>query len=231
MAKTVSNVDRIYESLRQMAADFAFKPDQRINESELALSLKASRTPIREALNRLVADGFLTFQSGRGFYCRSLDPQRILDLYEARVAIECEALRLTCQRAKKKKIDAVSNYLDEIEPDYAACTDVIKLLEMDEEFHLRLVKLSQNAELERMLRNLNDRIRYIRMIDLKRLRSKGKGTGANPSLSAHRLVMSEVRNGKPARAEKALRAHIQRRREEATEAVRTAYSQLYVPTG
>jgi DNA-binding GntR family transcriptional regulator len=229
MGKIVSNVDRIYENLRQMAADFSFKPDERINESELALLLQASRTPVREALNRLVADGFLTFQSGRGFYCRSLDPQRILDLYEARVAIECEALRLTCQRAKKKKIEAVSAYLDAIEPEYATCTDVIKLLEMDEEFHLRLVMLSENAELERMLRNLNDRIRYIRMIDLKRLRSKGPD--GNPSLSAHRLVMSAVRKRKAAKADLALREHIQRRREEATEAVQIAYSQLYVPTG
>jgi len=225
--KPESNVDRVYVTLRQMAADFAFKPDQRINESELALLLKASRTPVREALNRLVAEGFLTFQSGRGFFCRSLSPQRILDLYEARVAIECEALRLTCLRAKTEKIEALSEYLDKIEPKYATCDDVIILLEMDEEFHLRLAKLSQNAELETMLRNLNDRIRYIRMIDLKRMRSKDNTE--TPPLSAHRMILNAVLKRKPVKAEKALRDHIERRREEATEAVRIAYSQLYVP--
>ena len=104
---------------------------------------------------------------------------------------------------------------------------MIILLEMDEEFHLRLAKLSQNAELEQMLRNLNDRIRYIRMIDLKRMRSKD--ISETPPLSAHRMVLNAVLKRKPAKAEKALRDHIERRREEATEAVRIAYSQLYVP--
>ena len=80
MAKSESNVDRLYDTLRRMASDFAFKPDARINESALATQLDASRTPIREALNRLVAEGFLTFQSGRGFFCRSLSPKVVLDL-------------------------------------------------------------------------------------------------------------------------------------------------------
>ncbi len=228
MAKSESNVDRIHEKLRQMAADFAFKPDQRINETELAISLDASRTPVREALNRLVAEGFLTFQSGRGFSCRPLSPQRILDLYEARVAIECEALRLSCARAKAEDIAALAEYLDGIEPEYAACTDVNALLAMDEGFHLALAELSQNAELMLMLKNLNDRIRYIRMIDLSRMR-RGENQGNASPISAHRIILNAVLKRDALQADIALRGHIERRREEATEAVQIAYSQLYVP--
>ncbi|MFV2034404.1 MAG: GntR family transcriptional regulator [Halocynthiibacter sp.] len=82
-----STVDRTTDRLRQMAANFEIKPDARIKEGEMALHLGVSRTPLREALNRLVAEGFLTFRSGQGFFCRSLTPERILDLYEARTAI------------------------------------------------------------------------------------------------------------------------------------------------
>lgn len=228
MSKQLSNVDRVYESLRQMAADFAFKPDQRINESELSKLLGASRTPLREALNRLVAEGFLTFQNNRGFFCRSLTPKYILDLYEARVAIECEALRLACRRAKDHEITALGDYLEQIEPDYESGSDPAEQLAMDEAFHLRLAQLSENDELGRMLRNLNDRIRYIRLIDLKRLRDK-TGKRVPGELSAHSRIFLALSGRDPAAAEAAMRGHIEKRREAATEAVQIAFSQLYVP--
>ncbi|MGB0506022.1 MAG: GntR family transcriptional regulator [Pikeienuella sp.] len=225
MAKAASNVDRLYIQLRQMAADFAFKPDERVNESELALRLGASRTPMREALNRLVAEGFLTFQSGRGFFCRPLTPKRILELYEARVAVECEALRLACARASDQAIADLAAFLNQSEPQYQNSKDPDDLLAMDEAFHIRLAQLSDNAELVAMLENLNDRIRYVRMIDLKRM----QGGDRPQSTSAHRQILCALQSRDAPAADAAMRGHIERRREEATEAVRIAYSQLYVP--
>lgn len=228
MTKRESNVDRVYEALRRMASDFAFKPDQRINESALSKLLGASRTPLREALNRLVAEGFLTFQSNRGFFCRSLTPQYVIDLYEARVAVECEALRLACTRAADEEITALSHALDRMEPSYVSSSDMNDLLEMDEEFHVSLAHLSQNGELVRMLRNINDRIRYIRLIDLQRMRDRA-GEDTPGDLSAHRIILAALQTRDPAQADAAMRGHIEKRREEATEAVRIAFSQLYVP--
>ncbi|MEP2717985.1 GntR family transcriptional regulator [Pseudophaeobacter sp.] len=228
MAKRESNVDRVYEALRRMAADFAFKPDQRINESALSEVLGASRTPLREALNRLVAEGFLTFQINRGFFCRPLTPSYILDLYEARVAVECEALRIACQRASEADIGGFADYLDRMEPEYHSSAELEELLALDESFHSRLVQLSGNSELQRMLKNLNGRIRYIRLIDLKRMRDQGDGQ-APGDVSAHRRVLLGLQQRDVAAATDALRSHIEKRREEATEAVRIAFSQLYVP--
>ncbi len=213
-----------------MASNFEFKPDERINESALSSALGASRTPLREALNRLVAEGFLTFQNGRGFFCRSLSPGRIVDLYEARQAIECEALRRSVGRASDSDIQSVGRYLDETEPDYHGPERAIEVLDMDETFHIKLVQLSRNAELVRILRNINDRIRYVRMVDLRMLLERkqiAKGEGAE--LSAHRIVLNALAARDEEAAVAAMRNHIERRREEATEAVRIAYSQLYVP--
>ena len=230
MEKSKSNVDRIYVALRQMAANFEFKPDARINEGELATQLSASRTPVREALNRLVAEGFLTFQSRRGFFCRSLSPGRILDLYQARVAIECEAVRLSCLLATDQDIAALTTYLDKIEPDYSTCQDTIVLLAMDEEFHLRIVGLSGNDELLGMLKILNDRIRYVRMINLGALRDNRPAViDKGAKMSAHRTILEALHRRDLTGVVAAMRAHIERRREEATQAVRIAYSQLYVP--
>ena len=230
MSKRESNVDRVYESLRRMAADFAFKPDQRINESALSKLLGASRTPLREALKRLAAEGFQAFQSIRGFFCRSLTPQYVIDLYEARVAVECEALRLACKRAAAAEITALSRALDRMEPSYVSTSDMNDLLEMDEEFHVSLAHLSQNGELVRMLRNINDRIRYIRLIDLQRMRDRA-GADTPGDLSAHRTILAALETRDPVQADAAMRGHIEKRREEATVAVRIAFSQLYVPAG
>ena len=225
--KSESNVDRLYEALRRMASDFAFKPDARINESALATQLNASRTPIREALNRLVAEGFLTFQSGRGFFCRSLSPELVMDLYEARVAVEVEAVRLACERGADTDIAALLAELDEIAPDYTPDADPESLLAMDERFHGQLAALSGNGELGRMLANLNDRIRYIRLIDLKRLRETAND--GQTMVSAHRKILDAIASRDCDAATSQMRAHIERRREGATQAVRDAYAQLYVP--
>ena len=227
MNKPISSVDKAYARLREMAEAFEFKPEERLNESVLSVQLGASRTPLREALNRLVAEGFLTFKTGRGFFCRALSPTRISELYEARQAIETEAVRRAVARAKDAEIDALGTYLNEIEPEYERCDDLPKLLEMDEEFHHRLAELAGNAELLNMLDNINGRIRYVRLINLELLRAAPKSNAGQ--LSAHRRIIEAVSLRDEAAAVTAIRGHIERRREETAEAVRIAFSKLYVP--
>ncbi len=216
-----SSVDRIYEQVRTMATEFAFKPDERINEGALAGRLGVSRTPLREALNRLVAEGFITFQTGRGFFNRSLEPQTVLELYELRQAIECEALRRAIDRASDDAIAALRDFLVETEPAYSAGTSAKVLVELDEQFHMRLAELSQNGELVRMLRNVSERIRYIRWIQLSERRSR--------THAEHLRILDALAARDAEAAVQALRVHIEQHSEEATAAVRIAYSQLYVP--
>jgi DNA-binding FadR family transcriptional regulator len=57
-----------------MSVSFELKPGERLNEGEPAKRLGVSRTPLREALNRLNTEGFLRFTPGKGFFCRELRP-------------------------------------------------------------------------------------------------------------------------------------------------------------
>ena len=221
MQKSLSSVDIIYNQVKTMAANFEFKPDERINEGILAKELGTSRTPLREALNRLVAEGFLNFQTGRGFFCRSLEPSSILDLYEARQAVECEALRLAVGRVDDADIVAIKVFLGHTEAAYTSSSSSQTLVEIDEEFHLRTIRLSGNRELERILENLNARVRYIRWIDMNDRRS------ITPAAHLRIIEALERRDVEGTVAE--MRNHIHRRSEEATDAVKTAFSQLYVP--
>lgn len=228
--KAESNVDRITARLRQMAAEFEIKPEERIREGEMARALSVSRTPLREALNRLVSEGFLTFSSGQGFFCRSLTPDRILDLYEARAAIECEGLYLAIHRAKDSDIAAIRDDLDRTEPLYDTTPDRIQLLQMDEAFHMALIDLSGNAELGRMLENINGRIRYVRMIGLNMQRATDQA-GAKSRMSAHRDILNALAARNETHALTVLRAHIELRQDDATQAVRNAFSHIYVQAG
>ena len=112
-----SVVDRVYEQLKAMSIGFEFKPGERLNEGELAKRLGVSRTPLREALNRLNTEGFLRFAPGRGFFCRELDAHEIFDLYELRKSIEVASVRLAIKRAKDEDIDALLKFLEATGPE------------------------------------------------------------------------------------------------------------------
>ena len=69
----LSAVDRVYLELRCMAIDFRLLPGERLNEAVLARQLGVSRTPLRQALNRLSSEGFFTFLANNGFYRKAID--------------------------------------------------------------------------------------------------------------------------------------------------------------
>lgn len=174
-ARPVDVVDRVYEAIKELAVDYRFKPGERVNEVELAARLGCSRTPVRESLNRLTRDGFMTFVPNRGFYARELAPESVRALYELRASIERGAFRWACQRASDKDIAAAASVwtdnagrLDEGSP-----VDWTEVAKADEAFHLAIVRLSQNPEMIRAISEINARIRFFRVIDLESKRRRG----------------------------------------------------------
>ncbi|MGY6644941.1 MAG: GntR family transcriptional regulator [Salinarimonas sp.] len=229
------NVDRIHAQLRRMAADFEIRPATRINEAQMASELGVSRTPLREALNRLVAEGFLTFQSNHGFFCRALDPQQLLDLYEARAALECEGLRLAIMRGSDADIADLARFHDETLGEYASCTDPLRQLDIDEEFHRRIMGLSGNGELMRLLDNNYGRIRYVRMIGLKDFYARkraGEVPEGDPRVERqrradHAAILAALVARDTDQALALMREHIEWRLADATRAVGLAYYEIH----
>jgi DNA-binding GntR family transcriptional regulator len=219
MAK-MSSVDRIYTDVKNMVSHFDIKPDEKLNEARMAERLGASRTPLREALNRLVSEGFLTFSKGRGFSGRSLNANQILDLYQAREAVEAKMVELASQRASPSELENIRDMLKNSEIRYHEATDAKELVGLDEQFHMAIAGLSQNTELIRILKNLNDRIRFVRTIDLEKRRVV---TPQN-----HLDIIDAMIAGDVTRAVHSMQTHVVRSSEEATEAVRKAYARIYL---
>lgn len=213
------NVDRAYDAIREMAVEFRLKPGERLNESQLALQLEVSRTPLREALNRLSTEGFLMRDGKRGFRCRALDTGQVFDLYEFRCEIEVAAVALACERAEDAALCALE---DMCETDVAILDRLpqAQLLDRDEAFHEALMQAGGNAEMLHALRNLNARIRFVRGMERAGRHARSETEHLEIVRALRRRDVEEVR--------RRMRAHIARRRDEILDAIRRSYSRIYM---
>lgn len=220
-AEAESSVDRIHQKLRDMAMSYSFKPGERINEGALVRLLGVSRTPIREALNRLSVEGFLTIRSGKGFFCRELDPVEIFQLYQLRSVIECGGIALSVKLATAEQILEIEDFLRRTGPE-AGDRSTEELVSLDETFHEELMKLSQNAEMLEVLKNIDRRIRFVRWIHMD-------DSDRPKTQREHRLVLEALKERDAVKATEVLSRHIERRHEEIMAAIREGYSRIYMP--
>src|SRR3546814_7121160 len=157
-----------------MARVYRVRPGQRRNEGELAREREISRTPLREAMHRLVSECLLALFSGRGFFARPLELKEFFDLYEARLGLEIAIVQLACEWATDEWLAAMDVYLDDsVQAQESA--PIEHLLQLDEGFHERVAEITGNAELLRMLRNINARIHFFRWVDMQGRRDHTQG--------------------------------------------------------
>lgn len=212
-----STSQRAYAELRERLLRAAFLPGEKLNEVALAAELALSRTPLREALNRLNAEGLLVHHD-RGFAAPSLDPERVFDLFEARLEIECATIRLACERADPAALDELAAFLEESGAESPEAS-VDRLIELDIGFHDRIARLSGNAVLRQMLANLNDRLHLIRWIAMEGRREQTQ--------TQHRDMLAHLRDRDAEAAMAAMRVHILHRKEDILAAVKAAYGHVY----
>ena len=212
--------DRIYTRVKTMAVTFHFRPGERINEVELARRLGTSRTPLREALNRLASEGLLTAVASRGFHARGLEPGPLLDLYEFRAVVEAGAVRLACERASDEAIDALVRFAEAGIVASEDDTQALRQLRFDEAFHERVAVLSGNAELAASVRAINERIRFVRWIGLR----KGSQTRLP---RGHAAILQGLRRRDAGEAIALMQAHIAERRAHIQDLVRESFAELY----
>ena len=98
-----SLADQAYQRLRQKIFDFELMPGDRISESDLARKVQLGRTPLRQALLRLSYDGFVESLPKVGWQVAAIDFDKIDELYDFRILIECDAVRRLCAAATARR--------------------------------------------------------------------------------------------------------------------------------
>lgn len=210
-----SSADRAYEHLRQMVMTYKFLPGEKINERALAMQIQASRTPLREALNRLVSEGLVTVATNEGFACRPLDPQEVFDLYELRAIIEAKGAKLATERASKTEIAQLEHLLEAATPD----DQHAELVDRDVRFHESVARLSGNNELLRTIQNINSRVYFIRWID--------RVNRQQETDTAHAKIFHAMLAGEAQKASDLMYDHIYQRMEHIIDVVKAGFAHLY----
>jgi DNA-binding GntR family transcriptional regulator len=165
-ARQVPLREQIYTRLRDEVLSGDREITERLTEPKLARQLGVSRTPVREALTRLVADG-LVQREEYGYSVVVPSMTKIRDLYEVRIAVELRGIARAIENPTVRH-DA-GTLGAELEQWYALRGDQpapsTEFVLLDERFHTALLSSSGNPELVDALTGVNRRIRHIRMYD------------------------------------------------------------------
>jgi DNA-binding GntR family transcriptional regulator len=143
-----------------------------------------------------------------------------------RKAVEISAVRLSIERAQPDAIGALRSFLNETGPEPGK-RSTAELIALDETFHEQLMMMSGNAEMLRVLRNVNARIQFVRWIDMER-----DSASRRPATQReHRLILDALEAHDEKTCVERLERHITRRLDQITSAIASSLSQIYLRHG
>ena len=196
-----TSANRAFEILREDMVSGKLRPNERLVESSIAKELGMSRTPVREALVRLVLSGYASTLSKGGWIVTDHLPSQIRNLYEVREALEIMAIRLVCLRATKEQIDR-AKAVHRLMVDAVHNRDTDKFTQLNDEFHAYLFGACENEQLSSLIGNLRDQYFDRRVVHLF------TGKEWNAMITQHERMLEAVYEKKLRLAEKAVRDHI-----------------------
>jgi DNA-binding GntR family transcriptional regulator len=190
----------VYDAICQAISEGGFKSGERIREEEIAARYGVSRTPVREALQRLQERGLLTIGAGRGLVVAELTKHQVLELYVMREILEGAAARFAALNALPDEIDN----LNRIQQEYLASFNKkpSRLVPLNRRFHQAIFEAAHNQYLTESLNGLHDSIALLHNSTFR--------VPSRPDRSdeEHRAIITAIERRDPDGAEEAARAHI-----------------------
>lgn len=196
-----------YRRLRKEILDGAFAPGTILLETALSARYGVSRTPVREALGRLAQDGLIE-RSTRGFRIRQRDPEQILEIYEARIALEGRSAELAAKRRTDFDLARMTHVLDE----RRATTDPAQFGPMNNRWHDALRRSAHNETVRDLLDRLDSLLLLYRPRTLR-------PTADDRSADEHAEILGAVSRGDADAAGTAMIDHLRRMRDRRIQAL------------
>lgn len=195
----------VYAALRTRLAAGRYAPGDRLTEVELADELGVSRTPVREALQRLHSDGLVT-RAARGAVVAGLSEKERRDLFQVRAALEQLAARAAAERQRDGELAPVVlknlRLKDQAIADAVRRGDPREVAQRNFEFHRQIVDAADNAMLADMLGRAWDRIAVSAVSNLM------DPDWAAQVADQHEAIVSAIAAGDPDAAAAAMNHHI-----------------------
>jgi DNA-binding GntR family transcriptional regulator len=175
--------EEVAELLRQRIFRRELEPGSWIDELKIAEEYGISRTPLREALKVLAAEGLVTMKVRRGAYVTEVSEKDLADVYHLLSLLESDAAGVVAQRATDAELQGLQALHAELE---AAVDDRDRFFAINERFHMRLLELAANRWRDQMVADLR------KVMKLNRHSSLFKTGRIEESLAEHRAIMAAL---------------------------------------
>ena len=188
----------VAERLRQRIFAHELQPGAWVDEQALAEQYGISRTPLREALKVLAAEGLVTMKVRRGAYVTEVNEKDLSDVYHLLSLLESDAAGVVAARASAAELKELQALHAELE---AAVADREKFFAVNERFHMRLLEIADNRWRDQMVADLR------KVMKLNRHNSLLKSGRIQESLAEHAAIMKALASRDSASAMQRMREH------------------------
>jgi DNA-binding GntR family transcriptional regulator len=190
--------EEVAELLRQRIFNRELEPGSWIDEVKLSQEYGISRTPLREALKVLAAEGLVTMKVRRGAYVTEVSEQDLAEVYHLLALLESDAAAVVAERATEAELKELQKLHKELE---AAVKDRERFFAVNERFHMRLLELAANRWRNQMVADLR------KVMKLNRHNSLLKSGRIEESLREHRAIVEALAKRDPAAAMQRMQSH------------------------
>ena len=186
--------DMVHHVVREAITSGIFRPGRRLPQDEIAVATGVSRIPVRAALRRLEAEGFVVFEPHKGASVRILAPAELAEIYELRILLETRALRGAAENITETDLEELSRLADRLQK----AEDAIEWVDIRQEFYCYLYGIAQMPRTTDLIMKLREDVgRYWLM------RRVAEDHGHE-----HDVIVAALRSGESTAAEDWLRSHL-----------------------
>lgn len=211
--------DRAYEELKGAVLANRLRPGDALSVPALAAQLSISRSPVREAVQRLIHDGLATHVPHKGAVVATVDVEDVRQLYVVREVMEGLAARLATERLDASRLAELRDLLERHEREVGTGVDERTHIEMDMAYHRMIREVADNPHLTAALDTIQGRAHLA-------LHQLWRGQEApRLAVAEHRRIFEAMTSGDPDAADLAARDHIRKLRIRLSQAVAPGPSQ------
>jgi DNA-binding GntR family transcriptional regulator len=151
-----SLLDAAYDEIKRRITICTFRPGDYLNEAEISTMLGIGRTPVHQAIDRLMVEGLVQVMPRKGIIVKPVSLDEVLQTIEVRLLNESYCVRLAADRASAGEMDELTSILARAQNELAT-RDGERLMRLDREFHGVLAQSARNPVLTELLGRLHDR--------------------------------------------------------------------------
>jgi DNA-binding GntR family transcriptional regulator len=193
--------DQAYNEIKLRIITCGYRPGEVLSESAISAELKIGRTPVHQAIHRLMMDGLITIMPRKGVMVVPAGVDEVMEIIDVRLVTECYCARLAADRANDSELQHLQRIVDASEK-VTNQRDVEKMMLFDREFHDTLARAARNTVLADVLRSLHERSLRFWFISLR------DPDHHRNVLAQHRAIVAALQSRQPDAAENAMREHI-----------------------